>query len=920
MTDLPDEPNDGCRLDVLLDVISDPAMRIDAAWTITRLNRAAQELWGRALTPGTDLRTHPLARHLSTAGGDPIRLDDSPLARTLQTGEPQQNLEFTLRLPDQEPRQVRISSVPVGRADADAGSGAVLIVQPLTTYRDLQTAAVERHQALAELNDLAVRLGRLRTVNDVYQTALDGLLALLGSGVGAVLRVDPARREFQTVAHHGYQAATLAQMEHLSYEQAPILRRAAETGEIGVVHLGSPGSVARIALTGEQMQTGVVVPVLQGTTVSILLLYLLEAHRDLMPSEREVLRTAATHIAAALERARLDEQVRRQAATTQTEYERLATIIANVDISLAMLDATGHILLVNDTWLRRRGETRQHVMGRRYADLADNPTISGTQEAVDRVLTTGEPVVVHDFLLPGSTPDRDIYVDWSILPLRAPDGAITGAINISVDVTEKVRARQQIEDQHALLATILESTPVGIILYDRAMSVVNVNTAHARMARLEIAEMLGRVVYEFSPVAESRRETYERVLAGEQVDLDIVAYRHPGTGETRYYDMRYRPVRGAGGIVTGVLSTTIDVTAQVQAQQQLEAQRGLLETMVAAAPVGIAFFDRDMRIVTLNAEWARMAGTDVITARSQILYDVLPNMRERQAAHQRALSGEAVDLEDVVYHLPGEDQPRHYEVHFRPIWDKDGAIAGTLVAASDVTARHEIDQQKDEFIALASHELKTPITAIKGYAQSGLRATTRLGDERLERTLRVIDDQSNRLTRLINELLDVSRTQSNTLSLYAEPLDLRQLVHEVVDNLQLTAPDFVLDLQMPALPTVINADRQRIEQVLVNLVQNAIKYSGQTERVEISVRTEGGEVITTVRDFGVGIPLDQQERVFERFFRARNVSSRHYSGLGLGLFIARGLIERHGGRMWLQSVEGVGSTFAFALPLLRDSE
>ena len=240
------------------------------------------------------------------------------------------------------------------------------------------------------------------------------------------------------------------------------------------------------------------------------------------------------------------------------------------------------------------------------------------------------------------------------------------------------------------------------------------------------------------------------------------------------------------------------------------------------------------------------------------------------------------------------------------------------MAANDITQRHEIDQQKDEFIALASHELKTPVTAIKGYAQSGLRAAVKLEDERLMRTLRVIDEQSNRLTRLINELLDVSRTQNNTLSLYAEPFDLRRLADEVVHNLQLTAPDFALDLQLPTVPTPVNADRQRIEQVLVNLVQNAIKYSGPSERVEVSIAVEGDEVITRVRDFGVGIPLDQQTQVFDRFFRARNVSARHYSGLGLGLFIVRGIIERHGGRIWLQSVEGAGSTFAFALPRLRD--
>lgn len=917
MTDLPVTPPDPYRLDALLDIIPEPAVCIDRAWTVTHLNQAAQALWGSALTAGTDLQSYPPLQHLFTPANEPIRLDASALARTLQHGEPQHNLEFTLRQPDQAVRRIRVSSAPV--YGNGVVSGAVLVVQPLSTYGDLQAEAAARNRTLEGLNDLALRLGLLSTTPEVYQTALTGLLTILGSRVGAVLRIDHARRQFEAVAHHGYQAATLEQMKHVSYAQAPALQHAAETGEIVVVHPGSPGVVARIALAGERMQTGVVVPVRQGAKTSLLLVYLLEAYRDLTPSEREVLRTAATYVTAALERTQLNEQVRRHTAAIQAEYERLATIITNVDISLAMLDATGHILLVNETWLRRRGETRQHVLGRRYEDLVDNPTIAGTQEAVNRVLTTGEPVIVHDFLLPGPTPARDVYVDWSILPLRAADGTITGALNFSVDVTEKVRSLRQIEEQRTLLETIVEGTPVGIILYDREMRAVNVNTAHARMARMEPAAILGKSVYELSPTAESRRAIHERVLAGESLDLDVMAYEHPDDGELRYYDIRYRPVRGADGSVTGVLSTTIDITEQMQARQQLENQRGLLETMVAAAPVGIAFFDRDMRIVTLNVEWARMSGLDFAAARGQLLYDVLPNMLERRSAHQRALGGEAVDLDDVLYHLPGEDQPRHYEVHFRPIWDKDGAIAGILVAASDVTARHEVDQQKDEFIALASHELKTPVTAIKGYAQSGLRTATKLGDDRLVRTLRVIDEQSNRLTRLINELLDVSRTQNNTLSLYAEPLDLRRLVHEVVSNLQLTAPDFTLDLQLPPVPTMVNADRQRIEQVLVNLVQNAIKYSGQNERVEIRVGIEGNEVITTVRDFGVGIPLDQQSRVFERFFRARNVSSRHYSGLGLGLFIARGIIERHGGRIWLRSAEGEGSTLAFALPWAGDS-
>jgi signal transduction histidine kinase len=122
---------------------------------------------------------------------------------------------------------------------------------------------------------------------------------------------------------------------------------------------------------------------------------------------------------------------------------------------------------------------------------------------------------------------------------------------------------------------------------------------------------------------------------------------------------------------------------------------------------------------------------------------------------------------------------------------------------------------------------------------------------------------------------------------------------------------------MPDEPVMVGADRQRIEQVLTNLVQNAIKYSSDTKRIEIACRVEGDEVVTSVHDYGVGIPAAQQSRVFQRFFRASNVSTSNYSGLGLGLFISHGIITRHGGRMWLESAEGQGSTFYFALPLVR---
>ncbi len=905
MTDQLAAQDDPRRVDALLDIVPEPGVRIDAAWTVTYLNGAAQQLWGRVLTVGSDLRAHPLLQHLTTVTGSPVTLAASPLARTLQEGVTQQDLEFVLWVPGQEPRQIRLSSAPVWRAGTV--QGAILIVQPLTTYANLRAGAAEHNRALQALNDLATQLQRINTVETVCEAALNGMLPIIEATRGFVMLTDDAQQVFHMHAARNISAETVQLADNISYDVPSANNTSRQTHDITIVHPEQAAPVSQTILSVEGVQTAVTVPLLHDERVIGILSYLVEAYRDLTGDERAVLRTGATYIAAALERATLYEQA-------EAERERLARILEHLPVGVAFLDSDMRLINFNSAWATMVGTGAAERQGQpiqQFSPLAEtHPQFY--QQALEGAAVSADNVA---YPRPDGTTR---YYNIRYQPVRNPAGLIMGVISTTVDVTDAVQAHQALELQQARTAAIIADTPIGLSFFDRDMRVLTLNAEYTRIAHFDPVTAVGEVLYDLAPGTEARRALHDRVLAGEPLDEDNVPYQYPGE-DTRFYDIRYRPVREAGGAITGILSAVTDVTDKVLAQQELEAQSGLMETMVAATPIGIAFFDRAMRAISLNVEWARMTGMDFATARGQYLYEALPTMREQEAAHQRALGGEAVDLDDVVYPLPGYEHPRHYDVHFRPIWDKDGAIAGILSAVSDVTARHEIDQQKDEFIALASHELKTPVTSIKGYAQSGLRTATKSGDERLMRTLRVIDEQSNRLTRLINELLDVSRTQNNTLSLYAEPFDLRRLVHEVVTNLQLTAPDFTLDLNLPTQPTLINADAQRIEQVVVNLVQNAIKYSGESQQVEVSVAVEGHEVITTVRDLGVGIPLDQQLRVFNRFFRASNVSSRHYSGLGLGLFIAHGIVERHGGRMWLQSVEGVGSTFSFALPLLLDT-
>jgi signal transduction histidine kinase len=243
-----------------------------------------------------------------------------------------------------------------------------------------------------------------------------------------------------------------------------------------------------------------------------------------------------------------------------------------------------------------------------------------------------------------------------------------------------------------------------------------------------------------------------------------------------------------------------------------------------------------------------------------------------------------------------------------------------------IAERKRLEAQKDEFIAIASHELRTPLTAIKGYAKLALRQIESTGDERLLRTLGVVSEKADQLARLMNVMLDVSRIQQDALPLERGPFDLRDLVSECVAGMRLIAPEFTFNVTLPTRPVTVDADRQRIEQVMSNLLENAIKYTGKLTgadpRVEVYMDVYDEEVVTSVRDYGVGIPVEQQQQVFSRFFRASNVTSARFPfpGMGLGLFISHDIVHRHGGRIWVESAVESGSTFSFALPLAPAEE
>jgi PAS domain S-box-containing protein len=269
---------------------------------------------------------------------------------------------------------------------------------------------------------------------------------------------------------------------------------------------------------------------------------------------------------------------------------------------------------------------------------------------------------------------------------------------------------------------------------------------------------------------------------------------------------------------------------------------------------------------------------------------------------------------DVYLRTDGEAFP--VEITASPIMDEE-VVRGAVVVFRDVTQRREVDRMKNEFLSVVSHELRTPLTSIRG--SLGLLAGGTLGDltPRAQSMASIALESTERLTRLINDILDLERIESGTRPMELTAIDAVDLLHASATEMEGFAHDSGVRLEIGDAPGRVLADRDRIVQTLTNLLGNAIKFSDEGGVVHLEAAEHLSEVVFTVRDQGRGIPEDKLETIFERFEQVDSSDARQKGGTGLGLAISRGIVERHGGRIWAESELGVGTTVLFSLPRSR---
>jgi PAS domain S-box-containing protein len=330
--------------------------------------------------------------------------------------------------------------------------------------------------------------------------------------------------------------------------------------------------------------------------------------------------------------------------------------------------------------------------------------------------------------------------------------------------------------------------------------------------------------------------------------------------------------------------------------------------------------DPDLRIVVFNRALSQMTGWPAEQAVGRPCYQVLalektsgenlcaPDVREVAFAggEPRVVEGELT--------RPGGSRLA-VSITYSPLFDEEGRLSYVIANVVDITRFREAEEMKSTFVSVISHELKTPVALIKGYASTLAREDAHWNSATVREGLQVINEESDRLNTLINNLLDASRIQAGGFKLERGDVCLPRLAEKVVESFR-TQTDrhrFSIDFE-DDLPTVY-ADEERLRQVFNNLLSNAIKYAPQGGEVRVGGWSDGSAVTVYIADQGIGIPPAEQGRLFQRFYRVDSSLGRHTQGAGLGLYLCRSIIEAHGGRIWLRSEPGKGTTVFFSLPL-----
>jgi len=608
-----------------------------------------------------------------------------------------------------------------------------------------------------------------------------------------------------------------------------------------------------------------------------------------------------------------DDAVRRAAE------EDLKASSRHFDLSSDMVCTAGFdgiFRKVNATWTETLGWSEEELCSRPFVEFV-HPDDRERTERESAALAQGG--VTVDFTNRYATKDGGWrWIDW-----RAMANLEVGLIYASArDVTDRMALNVALETSDRRTQQILETASDAFISIDARGVVIDWNPQAEITFGWSCEEAKGRDLREMI-VPESHREAHRRgvenyVATGEGKHMGEVL-KLPALhrdGHEFPIELTLSPLQTAGGWSFNAFVR--DVSEREAAEQLLARQR---RQLIEAQSIG-QFGSWEWDVASDTIEWSdqlcRIFGIEPGAAPPTLggyLKRVHPDDRvaTKEAIEEAYEAGEPFAFEHRIVHPDGSESV----IHSRGEVDlgSDGKPVRMLGTGEDITERREVERAKDEFTSVVSHELRTPLTSIRG--SLGLLESGVLGPlpEKGQRMIEIAVENTDRLVRLINDILDIERIDSGKIDMQKEPCDGAELIKSAVESLESLAANAGIILRAETAPVAVSADRDRIHQTLTNLISNAVKFSPAGSVVEVSCAQHGGEVVFSVTDDGRGIPADKLDSIFGRFQQVDASDSREKGGTGLGLAICRTIVQNHDGRIWVESKPGEGSTFSFALPV-----
>jgi len=360
-----------------------------------------------------------------------------------------------------------------------------------------------------------------------------------------------------------------------------------------------------------------------------------------------------------------------------------------------------------------------------------------------------------------------------------------------------------------------------------------------------------------------------------------------------------------------------------QLYERISQEKHRLDAILEYSADGVLILDSGHRIVVFNRALAQLSGWSAADASGRHHDEVIRWARlETDLDLDTAVAGGWPLQSARPLYVEGDLRRQSggtvsVGITYAPLFDREACLVNIIADVHDITRFREADEIKSTFISVISHELKMPVALIKGYADTLRREDACWAPETAREGLTVIVEEADHLNHLIDDLLDASRLQAGALPLKMDQVALDALADRVARRFQTQTQAHKIVANFPPDFPVARGDPGRLEQVLNNLVSNAIKYSPDGGDIEISGRASRNEVIVTVLDQGTGIPFEEQSHVFERFFRGARERRKRTPGAGLGLYLAKAIVEAHGGRIWVESNPRKGAAFSFAIPIAR---